>query len=160
MNKDERIQELEKKLEEINDSLTEAQAELAAVRKEPEPRKAWVHDRDKYHWSINPGGSIRDYMSGLASPLNSFPNKATAQRIHDWLCLIDKLRIAADGYEHEVARNNYYLYTHTSGIKITDACTTRHLGTTYFPTREAAQTAIDSLTPEEVEVFKRGSPVY
>jgi hypothetical protein len=131
------------------------------LEKEAEP-SVWVHEYEKQSYYIKECGDIDAGPCGDAGPLNSFPDKETAERIRDWMALMDRMRIAAGGYEWEKNTPNYSLYWDFSNNEIgtTYHIDIKYFGHIYFPSQQSTQDFINSMTEHEKEVFKRGFPVY
>ncbi len=132
---------------------------VAKLEKEAES-SVWVPEPSKEHFYI---GSIGTVHSGVGNvgPLNSFPDRETAESVRDWLALMDRMRIAAGGYEWERSSHNYSLYCDFDNkVEIDYHIDIKYPGHIYFPSVKSAKDFIDSMTEHEKEVFKRGFPVY
>ena len=155
-----KLQQAREAAERAQQAAKEAAELVAQLEKEAEP-KVWVHDKEKEYYSINIVGGISLYSGGNAGPLNSFPDRKTAERVRDWLALMDRMRIASGGHKWKEDKENWVVCFDTDINCIISICwrTTKH-PTIHFPSQQSAKDFINSMTEHEKEVFKRGFPVY
>ena len=157
-----KLQQAREAAQRAEQAAKEAAELVAELEKEAEP-SVWVHNNSKEHWSLYASGGIFYSPAGDVGPLNSFPDRETAERVRDWLALMDRMRIAAGGYEWREGDKNCVIYqAFYSGLEI---CTEAHYfikspNTIYFSSPQSAQDFINSMTEHEKEVFKRGFPTY
>ena len=99
------------------------------------------------------------YEMGLTDPTREF-----VEQTRDFTKVIAKLRRQTKGFVPDW--DNLYeqkcciYFDHGGNIITTTIYNNSNLGLVYFRTVEDAQAAADSLTPEEIETFKKGWPVY
>lgn len=156
-----KLQQAREAAQRAEQAAKEAAELVAQLEKEAEP-KVWVHNNSKEHFYLdNDSRVVRAFLGGKASPLNSFPDLETAERVRDWLALMERMRIAADGYEWRDGKSNWSICLDIANNYIKSSCwrTAKH-PTIYFASEPSAQDFIDSMTEQEKEVFKRGFPIY
>ncbi len=156
-----KLQQAREAAQRAEQAAKEAAELVAELEKEAEP-SVWVHERSKAHFYIDGVGDVKYAQYGDAGLLNSFPDRETAESVRDWLALMDRMRIAAGGYEWEKGSSNCSLYCdfYYDKISIIYQTTTRYPGHIYFSSSKPAKDFIDSMTEHEKEVFKRGFPMY
>ena len=159
-----KLQQARESAQRAEQAAKEAAELVAELEKEAEP-SVWVHNNSKEHFYIDTDGHIDTYSplcSSSAGPLNSFPDRETAERVRDWLALMDRMRIAAGGYEWKEGRDNWCVCFDVDINCLRGVCwrTAKHPTLIYFASEPSARDFIDSMIEHEKEVFKRGFPVY
>lgn len=161
MNKTEKLIKFLKENPECVEKLADA---LLEEKKEPEP-VPWDASMGE-HWYVMEG-EYREYPypdSKDAVQPYCFKTKEDAKQMRDYLQVIYKLRIQTKGFvpdwDTDIDNSKFIItYHHVDEELHIYGIYVLNYGSVYFRTREDAKAAADSLTPEEIETFKKGWPV-